>query len=64
MGWNVDSTKEVADDSEFVDSMSPSNYVSVTLPKPMGIVFEEVRLKGTTKWEDPDTFTLNKNTLL
>ncbi|GMI05778.1 hypothetical protein TrRE_jg10105 [Triparma retinervis] len=41
MGWNVDSTKEVADDSEFVDSMSPSNYVSVTLPKPMGIVFEE-----------------------
>mmetsp|Transcript_10286 Transcript_10286/g.21145 ORF Transcript_10286/g.21145 Transcript_10286/m.21145 type:complete len:228 (+) Transcript_10286:43-726(+) len=41
MGWNVDSNKEVADDTEFVDSMDESNYISVALPKPMGIVFEE-----------------------
>jgi len=47
MGWNVDpvSAVETADTikdaSDFVDSMDEANYVSVSLSKPMGIVFEE-----------------------
>jgi len=46
MGWNVDSSKPAAEDPEFVDSMDEGNYVAVKLPKPMGIVFEEVREGG------------------
>mmetsp|Transcript_11818 Transcript_11818/g.23768 ORF Transcript_11818/g.23768 Transcript_11818/m.23768 type:complete len:204 (+) Transcript_11818:110-721(+) len=45
MGWN---TKKEAEQgsvskapSDFIDSMDEKNYISVNLPKPMGIVFEE-----------------------
>ena len=31
----------LTDAANFVDSMDESNYISVELPKPMGIVFEE-----------------------
>uniref|UniRef100_A0A6U1TN17 PDZ domain-containing protein n=1 Tax=Trieres chinensis TaxID=1514140 RepID=A0A6U1TN17_TRICV len=45
MGWSVKTEDEkVADQTaaaNFIDSMDPTNYVSVTLTKPMGIVFEE-----------------------
>mmetsp|Transcript_10203 Transcript_10203/g.11843 ORF Transcript_10203/g.11843 Transcript_10203/m.11843 type:complete len:207 (+) Transcript_10203:181-801(+) len=44
MGWNVksDETQAVAaDPANFVDSMDVKNYVSASLTKPMGIVFEE-----------------------
>jgi len=44
MGWNVKSeeTQKVAAAPEnFVDAMDESNYVSTSLSKPMGIVFEE-----------------------
>lgn len=48
MGWNVDKDEEQAAapvaskvPSNFIDSMDASNYVSVEIAKPMGIVFEE-----------------------
>jgi len=45
MGWSVVSENETAKKAaapvDFVDSMDESNYVGVSLPKPMGIVFEE-----------------------
>jgi len=45
MGWSVAKTDELAGPgevpSDFIDAMSVENYVTVELPKPMGIVFEE-----------------------
>lgn len=45
MGWSVKTDEEqqtaAADVANFVDAMDVSNYISVELPKPMGIVFEE-----------------------
>lgn len=46
MGWNVKPMDETTDavnaaPADFVDSMDESNYVSTSLNKPMGIVFEE-----------------------
>lgn len=44
MGWSVVSendVKEVAEPVDFVDSMDETNYIGVSLSKPMGIVFEE-----------------------
>ncbi|EED93594.1 predicted protein [Thalassiosira pseudonana CCMP1335] len=47
MGWNAKGGEEqkVAVGSktptDFVDSMDTKNYITVSLPKPMGIVFEE-----------------------
>jgi hypothetical protein len=44
-GWSVVSEdaqqKQLAAPADFVDSMDTANYVAVSLPKPMGIVFEE-----------------------
>lgn len=44
-GWSVtsdaDQAKQQKAMADFVDSMDESNYVSVALEKPMGIVFEE-----------------------
>ena len=51
MGWNVQPNAEASssdsDAAPFLDSMSPSNYVSVSLPKPMGIIFEENDVTST-----------------
>lgn len=48
MGWNVQSTDETSQQQsapvfsgDFVDSMDATNYISTSLQKPMGIVFEE-----------------------
>lgn len=52
MGWNVKpmpggatadmkDVKSVKAPANFVDSMDAANYIAVSLPKPMGIVFEE-----------------------
>lgn len=47
MGWNVKSEEEqskqnvVDAPADFVDSMDATNYATVQLSKPMGIVFEE-----------------------
>merc|ERR1719384_3087889 len=48
MGWNVDPTdgegQQVSGSQEpdnFIDSMDISNYIAVSLEKPMGITFEE-----------------------
>lgn len=45
MGWNTkkDAPQQSVSQapSDFVDSMDATNYVTVTLAKPMGIVFEE-----------------------
>eukprot|EP00587_Corethron_hystrix_P010976 CAMPEP_0113299256 /NCGR_PEP_ID=MMETSP0010_2-20120614/1366_1 /TAXON_ID=216773 ORGANISM="Corethron hystrix, Strain 308" /NCGR_SAMPLE_ID=MMETSP0010_2 /ASSEMBLY_ACC=CAM_ASM_000155 /LENGTH=210 /DNA_ID=CAMNT_0000152459 /DNA_START=77 /DNA_END=706 /DNA_ORIENTATION=+ /assembly_acc=CAM_ASM_000155 len=45
MGWSVSSSDETTAagelPSDFIDAMSAENYVTVHLPKPMGIVFEE-----------------------
>jgi len=45
MGWNVQKEEEVlsvsAAPANFVDAMDESSYVTMSLPKPMGIVFEE-----------------------
>jgi len=45
MGWNVKPTEETESVAQapdnFVDAMETSNYVTVSLGKPMGIVFEE-----------------------
>ncbi|GMH47052.1 hypothetical protein TrLO_g4264 [Triparma laevis f. longispina] len=44
MGWNVaadGSSDKAQDDSEFIDAMSHSNYITISLKKPMGIIFEE-----------------------
>lgn len=46
MGWNTKAEKPAKavggqQPAGFVDSMDASNYVATSLPKPMGIVFEE-----------------------
>eukprot|EP00979_Chaetoceros_neogracilis_P007052 scaffold1465_cov222-Chaetoceros_neogracile.AAC.1 len=45
MGWNVQAEPEILSVSDapanFVDAMEEANYVTSSLPKPMGIVFEE-----------------------
>mmetsp|Transcript_7818 Transcript_7818/g.17038 ORF Transcript_7818/g.17038 Transcript_7818/m.17038 type:complete len:219 (-) Transcript_7818:107-763(-) len=45
MGWSVKTEDEqqaaAVDAANFVDSMNEANYVTVSLSKPMGIVFEE-----------------------
>mmetsp|Transcript_12348 Transcript_12348/g.29151 ORF Transcript_12348/g.29151 Transcript_12348/m.29151 type:complete len:205 (+) Transcript_12348:275-889(+) len=47
MGWNAKSSDEPQQavgskaPVDFVDSMDTENYIAITLPKPMGIVFEE-----------------------
>ncbi|CAJ1961891.1 unnamed protein product [Cylindrotheca closterium] len=44
MGWSVVAQEQEVDaatPSDFLDSMDASNYVSVELTKPMGIIFEE-----------------------
>mmetsp|Transcript_29133 Transcript_29133/g.70352 ORF Transcript_29133/g.70352 Transcript_29133/m.70352 type:complete len:199 (+) Transcript_29133:111-707(+) len=44
MGWSVVSDQKEAGaetPSDFVDSMDTTNYISVELTKPMGIIFEE-----------------------
>jgi len=46
MGWNVkpvEETQTVGSQTpdDFKDSMDEVNYISTTIPKPMGIVFEE-----------------------
>mmetsp|Transcript_339 Transcript_339/g.423 ORF Transcript_339/g.423 Transcript_339/m.423 type:complete len:205 (+) Transcript_339:139-753(+) len=45
MGWNTKTASAPGEVSkapaDFIDSMDEKNYVTVSLPKPMGIVFEE-----------------------
>ncbi|GMH85397.1 hypothetical protein TrVE_jg319 [Triparma verrucosa] len=43
MGWNVAADKAVTgpSDAEFIDAMSADSYITVSLKKPMGIIFEE-----------------------
>mmetsp|Transcript_10 Transcript_10/g.16 ORF Transcript_10/g.16 Transcript_10/m.16 type:complete len:204 (-) Transcript_10:108-719(-) len=45
MGWNAKTESAQGEVSkapvDFIDSMDEKNYISVSLPKPMGIVFEE-----------------------
>lgn len=52
MGWNVQgdassSSSSDEDGAKFLDSMDAENYVAVSLPKPMGIIFEENDVTST-----------------